>query len=246
MEKASQVVVTWEAQTNCKAGSIIGRNESAPLGAVIPGVAVVEAGIIVVVVTPVADGVGVGDGVVGGLTGNSAVAPGIVVVLGNQSTGQVINAYHIAQRIAVEIVVTVQTVHSVLHTDDGIAVINESDLRVFFPGAVAILCDGLRNQPAKMVITEMLAAAGHLAHIDRAWAGHTFQVGIGLGNPLAKAVVDIRIDFRTAGKRTAPQLAQPPLRPGTILALVRGRWESGESPLNFFLNFTNLAIGKKR
>jgi len=53
---------------------VIGGNESAPFGAVIPGVAVVEAGIIVVVVTTVADGVGVGDGVVGGLGRNSAVA----------------------------------------------------------------------------------------------------------------------------------------------------------------------------
>ena len=69
-----------------------------------PGVAVVEAGVVIVIVTTIADGVGVGDGVVGGLGRNGAVAPGIIQILGNQSAGQVINAYHIAQRIAVEIV----------------------------------------------------------------------------------------------------------------------------------------------
>ena len=60
--------------------------KSAPFGGVIPGVAVIQAGIVIVIVTPVADGVGVSDGVVGGLGRNSAVAPGIVQILG----------YHIA------------------------------------------------------------------------------------------------------------------------------------------------------
>ena len=42
-------------------GSIIGRNESAPFGGVVPGVAVIQAGIVIVVITTVTDGVGVGD-----------------------------------------------------------------------------------------------------------------------------------------------------------------------------------------
>ena len=41
-------------------GGIIGADKSAPFGGVVAGVAVIQAGVIVVVVAPVADGVGIG------------------------------------------------------------------------------------------------------------------------------------------------------------------------------------------
>ena len=53
---------------------VIGGDKSVPFGGIIPGVAIIQAGVIVVVVTPVADGVSIGDGVVGGLGRNGAVA----------------------------------------------------------------------------------------------------------------------------------------------------------------------------
>ena len=55
-------------------GGIIGRDESAPFGGVIPGVAIVQAGIVIVVITAVTDGVGIGDSDVGGAGSYGAVA----------------------------------------------------------------------------------------------------------------------------------------------------------------------------
>ena len=62
-------------------GGIVGGDKSSPLGAVIPGVAVVETGVVIVVIAAITDGVGVGNGIVGGFAGNGAVAPGVVNVL---------------------------------------------------------------------------------------------------------------------------------------------------------------------
>ena len=42
-------------------GGIVGRDKSAPFGGVIPGVAVVQAGIVIVVIATVTDGVSVGN-----------------------------------------------------------------------------------------------------------------------------------------------------------------------------------------
>ena len=56
-------------------GSIVRGDEATPLGGVVPGVAVVQAGIIVVVVAAIADGVGLRHSNIGGFTGNGAVTP---------------------------------------------------------------------------------------------------------------------------------------------------------------------------
>jgi hypothetical protein len=55
-------------------GGIVGRDKSAPLGGVVPGVAVIQAGIVIVVITAVTDGVGIGDSDVGGAGSYGAVA----------------------------------------------------------------------------------------------------------------------------------------------------------------------------
>ena len=54
-------------------GGIIGADESAPFGGVIPGVAVVQTRIVIVVIATVTDGVCVGDGVVGGAGSDGAI-----------------------------------------------------------------------------------------------------------------------------------------------------------------------------
>ena len=55
-------------------GGIVGRDKSAPFGAIIPGVAIIQAGIVIVVITAVTDGVGIGDSDVGGAGSYGAVA----------------------------------------------------------------------------------------------------------------------------------------------------------------------------
>ena len=55
-------------------GGIIGRDESAPLRAVVSCVAVVQTRIVVVVIATVANGIGVCNGVVGGAGSNGTIA----------------------------------------------------------------------------------------------------------------------------------------------------------------------------
>lgn len=59
--------------------SISRRDESAPFGGVIPGVAVVQAGVVIVVIATVTDGVGIGDGCVGGAGSDGAIALAIIL-----------------------------------------------------------------------------------------------------------------------------------------------------------------------
>ena len=62
-------------------GSIIGGDESSPFGGIVPGIAVVQAGIVIEVISSVTNGVGVGNIIIGSLRRNSAVAPGITYIL---------------------------------------------------------------------------------------------------------------------------------------------------------------------
>lgn len=55
-------------------GGIVGRDKSAPFGGVIPGVAVVQAGIVIVVIAAITDGICVGDGSISGAGSDGAVA----------------------------------------------------------------------------------------------------------------------------------------------------------------------------
>ena len=61
-------------------GGIIRRDKSAPLGAIITGVAVVKARVVIVVIATVADGICVGDRGIGGLRRNRTVALGIIQI----------------------------------------------------------------------------------------------------------------------------------------------------------------------
>jgi hypothetical protein len=72
------IAIAVEIQTidglGIQVGGIVGRDESAPLGAIIPGVAVIQAGIVIVVIAAVTDGIRVGDGGIGRAGSNGAVA----------------------------------------------------------------------------------------------------------------------------------------------------------------------------
>ena len=59
----------------------VGADEASPLGGVVPGAAVVQAGIVIEVISSVTNGVGVGNIIIGSLRRNSAVAPGITYIL---------------------------------------------------------------------------------------------------------------------------------------------------------------------
>ena len=80
------IAVAIQVQTidgfGIQVGGIIGRDESSPLRRRIPGIAVVQTGVVIVVVATVTDWVGIGNIVAGSLAGNGAVAPGVVQILG--------------------------------------------------------------------------------------------------------------------------------------------------------------------
>ena len=71
-----QAVSTFGVQV----GSIVGRDEPTPLGGVIAGVAVIQAGIVIEVIPSVTDGICIGDDGVGGLKRNRTVALGILQI----------------------------------------------------------------------------------------------------------------------------------------------------------------------
>ena len=100
-------------------GGVVGGDKAAPFGGVIPGVAVVQAGIVIVVVTAITNRVGFCDRRV---AGNRAVAPSIIDILSDQSATGIVDTDHVAQRIPVEVVGCRHTINSMLHTDDRVAV----------------------------------------------------------------------------------------------------------------------------
>ena len=84
--------------------SIIGRDESTPLWGVISGVAVIQAGIVIVVITAITNGVGICNGIIGSTCADRTVAPGVIQALDLQNAVGVINCHHVALEVALEIV----------------------------------------------------------------------------------------------------------------------------------------------
>ena len=132
---------------------IIRANESAPLGGVIPGVAIVEAGIAVVVVATVTDWVGIGNIIAGSLAGDSAIAPGVVQILSLQRAVGIVDGYHIALQVLLEIVGVGSAAHGVDHTNDGAFVIQEDNVLVGSTFAVNGFADVFRP---KITVTNIL------------------------------------------------------------------------------------------
>ena len=134
-------------------GSVVGGDKSAPFGAVVSGVAVIQAGVVIVVVTTVTDGVGVGNVVISGFAGDGAITPGIVQILGLQSAVFVVDCNHIALQIPLEIVGAGDTAHGMDHTNDGAFVIQEDDVLVGSTFAVNGFADVFRP---KITVTNIL------------------------------------------------------------------------------------------
>ena len=84
-----------------------------------PGVAVVQAGIFIIIIATIANRVGFCDRRV---AGNGAVAPSIIDILSDQSATGIVDTDHVTQRIPMEIVGCRHTINSMLHTDDRVAV----------------------------------------------------------------------------------------------------------------------------
>jgi hypothetical protein len=61
-------------------GGIVGRDKSAPLRAIVSSVAIVQAGVVIVVIATVTNGVGICNDGVGGFRRNRAVALGIIQI----------------------------------------------------------------------------------------------------------------------------------------------------------------------
>jgi hypothetical protein len=77
------IAIVVEIQTidglGIQVGGIVGRDESAPFGGVVPGVAVVQAGIVIVVITAVTDGICVCNGSISGAGSDGAIAFAIIL-----------------------------------------------------------------------------------------------------------------------------------------------------------------------
>ena len=91
-------------------GSIIGRDESAPFGAVVSCITIVQAGVVIVVIAAIANGVCASQRIVGGIVGNGAVTPGVIQVLDLQNAVGVINCHHVALQIPLEVIAASSTV----------------------------------------------------------------------------------------------------------------------------------------
>ena len=158
----------------------------------------------------------------GSITGDGAIAPSIIDILSDQITAGVVNAHHIAQGIPVEIVGCRHTINSMLHTDDGIAVIEEDN--PFSPRILTfeILGRGFRNQAAGMVIVELLVGIEQLPHNDGVHAGGAFQIGIGFGHSLTVSVIGEAIGLLTGCLGAFGQPGKLAPSPGSGHAIVTG------------------------
>ena len=203
-------------------GGIVGADESAPFGGVIPGVAVVQAGIVIVVITTVTDGVGVGDGGIGRARSNGAIAESIIEVSCYHGAVGVDDCLHIAQQVPLEVIAGGHTAGGMLHTDDRTFVVQEYDPFGYSAGALDGFAGFLRNQTARMVVVILLVVSGDITGLCRAYPGSTCQIGIGLGYSLAESVVSVGVVRSAAGQGAAGQPGQLALAPCGGHAVIAG------------------------
>ena len=216
------ITIQVQAIDGCgvQVGGIVGRDKSAPLGAVVSGVTEVQAGVVIVVVATVTDGVGVCHIVAGGLAGNGAVAPGIVEVLCLQYTIGIIDGNHIALQVPLEVVGIGSAAHSMHHTDDAALVIQEDDV---FSGSTLTVVgfdNILGNQAAGMVVVILSAAGGELAQRHRVQAGSTCGIAVATGDALAVTVVTVAVAGHAGESGATGQAGQLALTPCSSLALI--------------------------
>ena len=176
-------------------GSIIGRDKSAPFGGVIPGVAVVQAGVVIVVIPSVTDGIRVGDGGIGGAGSDGAIAESIVQVSCYHGAVGVDDCLHIAQQVPLEVIAGGHTAGGMLHADDRTFVVQEYDPFGYGAGTLDGFAGFLRNQAARMVVVILLVVSGDITGLCRAC-----QIRVGLCYPLAETVVGVGMALGAAGQ----------------------------------------------
>ena len=208
-------------------GGIVGGNKSAPFGAVIPGVAVVEAGIVIVVIATVTDGVGIGNGGIGGAGSDGTIAESVVQVSCYHSAVGVDDRLHIAQQVPLEVIADGHTAGGMLHTDDGAFIVQEYDPFGYSAGALDGFVDFLCNQTARVVIVILLVVSGNITGLCRAYPRSACEIGIGLCYPLAEGIVSVGVVRSAAGQGAAGQPGQLALAPGGGHAIVSGRTAHG-------------------
>ena len=204
-------------------GSIVGGDKPSPLGAVVSGVAVVQTGVVIVIVATVPDRIGVGHIVTGSFAGNGTVAPDVVQILGLQHAVGIVDGNHIALQVSLEVVEAAYTAGGQLHADDTALVIQEDD--ILGSGTLAVEGFGniLGNQTACVVIVVISVAGGKLANLHRFQTGRFLGIGVVSGNTLTVTVVGIGIAIHAGGQGALGKPGQSALAPGGSLALVGSR-----------------------
>ena len=203
-------------------GSIIGRNESAPFGGVIPSVAIIQTGIIVVVIAAITNRVGIGNGCVGGAGSDGAIAESIIEVPCYHSAVGVDDRLHIAQQIPLEVIAGRNAAGGMLHANDGTFVVQEYDPFGYSAGSVNGFADFLRNQTACVVIVILLVVGRNLAGLHGVQPGGACQIRVGLCYPLAESVIAVSVVRGAAGQGTAGQPGQLTLAPCGGHAVITG------------------------
>ena len=203
-------------------GGVIRGDKSSPLGGVVPGVAVIQASVVIEVIPSVTDRVCVGDGIVGSLAGNGAVAPGIIQVLRHECTGSVENSGYIALQVSLEEVAVCCAVGSIVDANDGILVIQIYDVFNRSRSVIIRFVDCFRNQTACVVVIIFLAVVNDLAGLHRIQTVGAFQEGISLGNPLAETVIAVGVVRGATSQGAAGQPGQLALAPCGGHAVVTG------------------------
>jgi len=95
---------------------IIRRDESSPFGAIVTRIEIVQAGILVVIVTAISDGI-LGCNTVG-IERNRAITPSIISIAANLGTIGIINTNDVTKQIAAEVVGSCRAVSAGIHHAD--------------------------------------------------------------------------------------------------------------------------------
>ena len=86
-----------------------------------------------------------GQGIVGGLAGNGAIAPSVIQILSYKGASGVVDPQHIAQQVPVKIIGGGRTVQGVHHADDAAFVVQIHDLLGVGAFVVISLAAGLSD-----------------------------------------------------------------------------------------------------
>ena len=191
-----------------------------PFGAVVSGVAVIQSGVVIVIVSTVTDGIGVGNIVAGSLAGNGAITPGIIQILCLQGAVGVVDSHHIALEVPLEVAEVACAAGDQLHTNDAAFVIQEHDALVGSALAVERLGAAFSNQTARVIVVVVLGVGSDLTSLYWVKTRSAFRVAVVLGYPLAKGIVLITVAAGAIGKVTGSKSGQLALAPDNKFVVI--------------------------